>query len=880
MRFCIIFSTVLLVWLAAYPVHSQDRNNIDYTLSGIVYDTVGQPIEAAQLTISTFDKKVIAYTFTDELGKYILKFSTSQDSILLNVTRLGYVPYLLKIKANIGTQDIVLSIASNSLLSEITVTDKKPIREEGDTINYSVEKFIDGSEINVEDILAKLPGFTVDKGTGKIKYQGREIKKILLDGDDLTDNNYKVLSKNLSADWLEEVEVLKKFSDKRLLKGIKKSDDIAINLKLKEDAKAPLFGNLTLGAGTTKKYTAGAELLSYQKKIKLFAVLESNNTGRDLEISDLDTYTASQLQYRGFLLSDKVQDAPLEPFSLLNQENFIFHQGYFVSNSFVTKPSSKSSLRSVTTLYDNSRDFNFVDSLFYFLPNQAGFSLSQQRIQNQKPFQLFQDLKFDYELSETSDFSSRIQFKANTFNTSSINQTNFSNIAENSSDNGIQSTGSFSYTKKVNSSWASTTDLQFGIDTRKELLQFKDNIENANDSLRQSIHQKYNNIGFFQEIDGVIGKNLYLEGVLGITNTQSRLFSSSNLFNPTDTPTELTDGYKITNFISEIKLNKTWKNVSILLGTRLRNAWIGLNNLNRQKLLWEPTASILIESKMLKSIKVNTRIVYDRELALLKINNLFVQPLLNSFRSLTNYVSRFDTPTKNDLIVFSIQMSDFQRKNLTATVELAYQNSEEVLVNSLSFEDDIIRNTKIQGRSSEFLFLKSSLDKYFPYIRTSFKLSYEQGTVRTPQILEQVFDNNLSRQNIIGIKSGSYLGMDINLSLGFEYHSYSNEWNEGATDFKYQKYFSKISYKPISAVTFNTTFQAIDFRQDAGGLNSVLGAGIRYSSKNEGLELELDINNLLNKEGVSISTLDATSFSVISYPLLRRFLMLSVKFKF
>ncbi len=880
MKFCIIFSTVLLVWLAAYPVHSQDRNNIDCTLSGVVYDTVGQPIEAAQLTVSTFDKKVIAYTFTDELGKYMLKFSTSQDSITLNVTRLGYVPYSVKQKANVKKQDVILSLASSSVLSEITVTDKRPIKEQNDTVNYSVEKFIDGSEINVEDVLAKLPGFTVDKGTGKIKYQGKEIKKILLDGDDLTDNNYKVLSKNLSADWLEEVEVLKKFSDKRLLKGIKKSDDIAINLKLKEDAKAPLFGDFTLGAGTTKKYTAGAELLSYQKKIKLFAVIESNNTGRDLEVSDLDTYTSSQLQYRGFLLSDKVQEVPLEPFSLLNQENFIFHQGYFVSNSFVTKPTSKSSLRSVTTLYNNNRDFNFIDSLFYFLPNQVGFSLSQQRIQNQKPFQIFQDLKFDYELSETSDFSSRIQFKANHLNTNTTNQTNFSNIAENSSDKGVQSTGNFSYTKKINSSWASTTDLQFGIDTRKELLQFKDNIENANDSLSQSIHQKYTNIGFFEEINGVIGNNLYVEGVLGITNTQSRLLSSSNLLNPSEIPTELIDDYGITNFISEIKINKTWKNVSILLGTRLRNAWIGLNNLNTHKLLWEPTASILIESRMLKSIKVNTRIVYDRELALLKINNLFTQLLFNSFRSLTNYVSRFDTPTKNDLVVLSLEMSDFQKKNLTANIELVYQNSEEVLVNNLSFEDDIIRNTKVQGRSSEFLFLKSSLDKYFPYIRTSFKLSYEQGTVRTPQVIENIFDDNLSRQNIVSVKSGSYLGMDINLSLGVEYHSYSNDWNERTTDFKYQKYFSKISYKPINALRIEASFQAIDFGQNAGGLNTILSSKIKYNSKNQVFELELDMNNLLNKVGVTISALDATSFSATSYPLLRRFLLLSAKFKF
>ena len=65
------------------------------------------------------------------------------------------------------------------------------MKNQNDTIFYNIQKFKDGSERNVEDVLAKLPGVTVDKGTGKIKYQGKEIKKILLDGDDLTDNNYQ-----------------------------------------------------------------------------------------------------------------------------------------------------------------------------------------------------------------------------------------------------------------------------------------------------------------------------------------------------------------------------------------------------------------------------------------------------------------------------------------------------------------------------------------------------------------------------------------------------------------------------------------------------------------------------------------------------------------
>jgi len=56
-----------------------------------------------------------------------------------------------------------------------------------------------------------------------------------------------VLSKNLSADWLEEVEILKHFTNSRLVQGIQQSEEFAINLKLKEDAKSPLFGTVDAG---------------------------------------------------------------------------------------------------------------------------------------------------------------------------------------------------------------------------------------------------------------------------------------------------------------------------------------------------------------------------------------------------------------------------------------------------------------------------------------------------------------------------------------------------------------------------------------------------------------------------------------------------------
>ncbi|NJO00648.1 MAG: TonB-dependent receptor [Bacteroidia bacterium] len=359
------------------------------SLSGRIYEEDRRPIEMAQVVVQAPGGQILAYTFSDTLGYYSLYFESTIDSLTLLVSRLGYRTHTESIARIMLSKDVILYPAPNSQLSEIKITDEGPMEELGDTLRYLVERFKDGSEENVEDVIAKLPGFSVDKQSGKIKYQGREIEKILLDGDDLTGKNYKVLSKNLSAEWLEEVEVLKRFTDNRLMHGVEESDEIALNLKLKEEAKAPIFGNVEAGVGIRERYRGKAEVLSYLKSFKLFALAESNNTGRDLETYDLETYANRQLQYRGIVGADQVLQGELNPPPIFNSENFVFHRGVFVSNAAVWRPFRGLSIRSSSTLYRNTLRFSFSDSLAYLLPNDVSFSLNQVRIQRQDPLEFF-----------------------------------------------------------------------------------------------------------------------------------------------------------------------------------------------------------------------------------------------------------------------------------------------------------------------------------------------------------------------------------------------------------------------------------------------------------------------------------------------------------
>ena len=67
---------------------------------------------------------------------------------------------------------------SSNFLNEVKVIpDVITSSEDSDTISYFANSFIDGTETNVEDLLEKMPGFSINNETGEIKYQGKTIKK-------------------------------------------------------------------------------------------------------------------------------------------------------------------------------------------------------------------------------------------------------------------------------------------------------------------------------------------------------------------------------------------------------------------------------------------------------------------------------------------------------------------------------------------------------------------------------------------------------------------------------------------------------------------------------------------------------------------------------
>jgi len=107
-------------------------------------------------------------------------------------------------------------------LNEIILHTEAAIKKRLDTTTFKASAFTKGNEQVVEDLLKNIPGVTVEED-GTIKVGNKAIEKVMVDGDDFFEKGYKLLTKNLNADAVENVQVYERYSNNKLLKGIEES---------------------------------------------------------------------------------------------------------------------------------------------------------------------------------------------------------------------------------------------------------------------------------------------------------------------------------------------------------------------------------------------------------------------------------------------------------------------------------------------------------------------------------------------------------------------------------------------------------------------------------------------------------------------------------
>ncbi len=264
MTFCYLF--VLSVTVSAQKI----------TLSGSVKDSIQNPMSYANVIAKPKDvSKNLQFAITDNEGYYKLILQEG-DTITISISYLGYKPIESQFIALKSVRKDFILQQSSEQLDEVII--EMPVTVRGDTTIYKTAKFIDGTERKLKNILKKLPGVEVSKN-GSVTVQGKKVTKMLVDGKNFFGGNSKLAVENIPADAVGNVEVIDNYNEVAFLKGLTDSDEMAMNIKLKEDKKRFVFGDIEAGKGNKEFYKTSANLFYYSPKTNVNFIGNLNNIG-------------------------------------------------------------------------------------------------------------------------------------------------------------------------------------------------------------------------------------------------------------------------------------------------------------------------------------------------------------------------------------------------------------------------------------------------------------------------------------------------------------------------------------------------------------------------------------------------------------------------
>lgn len=270
---------------------------------GVILDSNKTPLEMANVMAVNSDTKAMdSYAITNDKGKFILNLKpNAKYSIKISYLGMKNKEMAMATSNENMTQSIVMD-SGEIELDGVEIVREMPVSIKGDTIVYNADSFKSGTERKLEDVLKKLPGVEVN-ADGEIEVEGKKVTKLMVEGKDFFDGDTKLGVKNIPADAIDKVQVLRNFNENSILKGVENNqDNVAMNIKLKSGKKNFWFGDMTAGIGvaqTDSRYVINPKVFYYSPKYSINLISNFNNIGElPLTIQDYIKMTGG---FRGMM---------------------------------------------------------------------------------------------------------------------------------------------------------------------------------------------------------------------------------------------------------------------------------------------------------------------------------------------------------------------------------------------------------------------------------------------------------------------------------------------------------------------------------------------------------------------------------------------------
>lgn len=860
-------------------------------ISGTVKDTLNKPIPYANVFLKIQNQDgIIAFSTTQENGNYELK-TDKVGNFELTFSSMSYQKQIKHISLEKNTHyniNVVLKDETFAL-EEVIINTDRAITIKKDTIIFNADSFKKGNEETVEDLLKNIPGITVDSD-GKIKIGDREIEKVMVEGDDLFEKGYKLLTKNLDAAVINKVEVYERYSNNRLLKGIEESDRVALNLTLKSNVKNKLFGAIKPGYGlaSENRYDASATIISFRKASKLYGFANFNNIG-------LETSTAlSEMMDSGVENSFGLEnDRAVSFIKLINykpdvgEERTNFNNAEMASLNNIYTLSPKLKLKTIGFLNWDENDFFRKSTDIYFLPT-GNFTTTEDYQLYGKTLSGFAHAQLNYDISRTQIFEYSSKYSGNRLktNTALLFNNDFSN--EFLHEDPFTTNQRFKYTNKLKANQAllvngyylySANPQQYG----NSRFLFDDLFQNENQvsAVSQKGENTINAMGFDAGLFTRRKNNDLWEAKIGLDYSDNHYSSNFELMGIDENPEGFQNDSKYKQFNAFFEPSYRLKLGSFALTGNIRFVQ------NYTKLKTEDQAldasSFFINPKITAEWELNKT---NRILSFFKYENR--NPSLANVQNgyvLTQY-NRFSKGLENiDPLKSSTFFLNYTLGNILsvfyANTSFMYIKNHEYLGSKSIIRQDYSLNELIRLKDKEFINLQIDANIYLQSLSSNLKIKLGYN--------KQNFENsvngdlrkvNASIFNYGGEWRSAFTG-PFNFHIGAEWFNsiYKTSIEQESTR---NRSFLDIVYEPLENLVFSLNssryyFTDLDRDNDTYYFMDFEG---KYQLIKNRLSLSLVGKNLGNTRTFRNINVSDTGIFISEYKLLPRFFLLKANIRF
>jgi len=253
------------------------------SVSGLIHDAGDNtPIANATIKFSKSDSSAILFNTVSNAKGFFIFNNVPNGNFILSITYVGYENFNKNVSINgqninLGNINIVKSA---KILSTVIINGAPPVKQNGDTLDYSASQYKVNPDATSEDLIKKMPGITVDK-SGTVTAQGETVKKVTVDGRDFFGDDATATLRNLPAEVIDKIQVFDKLSDQAQLTGFDDGNTTkAINIVTKKDMRNGNFGRIFAGYGTDGRYSGGGNVSFFNNARRISLVGLVNNVNQ------------------------------------------------------------------------------------------------------------------------------------------------------------------------------------------------------------------------------------------------------------------------------------------------------------------------------------------------------------------------------------------------------------------------------------------------------------------------------------------------------------------------------------------------------------------------------------------------------------------------